>query len=158
LRKKTTAFSALFLVSAMLMLAPRARAQASAGSISALNGNVAIERAGRSIPGIYGTTLQVGDKLTTDANSRVTIALSDGSQIELTESSTLVLTENTLNPDGSRASTKITLLGGLVRSFVRVAAGSAPNFEVYTPNAVAAARGTKFDVAYEKGQARPVGP
>jgi hypothetical protein len=158
LRKNATVFSALFLVSTMLMLAPRARAQAAAGSISALNGNVAIERAGTSIPGIYGTTLQVGDKLTTDAKSRVTIALSDGSQIELTESSTLVLTENTLNPDGSRASTKVTLLGGLVRSFVRVAAGAAPNFEVYTPNAVAAARGTKFDVSYEKGQARPVGP
>lgn len=140
------------------MFAPCARAQAYAGSINALNGTVAVERAGRSIPGIYGTTLQVGDKLTTDASSRVTIGLSDGSQIELTESSTLVLTENTLNPDGSRASTKVTLLGGLVRSFVRVAAGAAPNFEVYTPNAVAAARGTKFDVSYEKGQARPVGP
>jgi len=158
LRKKTTVLSALFLVSAMLMLAPRARAQASAGSISALNGTVAIERAGRSIPGIYGTTLQVGDALTTDAKSRVTIGLSDGSQIELTESSTLVLTENTLNPDGSRASTKVTLLGGLVRSLVRVAAGAAPNFEVNTPNAVAAARGTKFDVSYEKGQARSAGP
>lgn len=142
----------------MLMLAPRAWAQLYAGSITALNGNVVIERAGRSIPGIYGTNLQVGDKLTTDAKSRVTIGLSDGSQIELTESSTLVLTENTLNPDGSRASTKVTLLGGLVRSFVRVAAGAAPNFEVDTPNAVASARGTKFDVSYEKGQARPAGP
>lgn len=68
------------------MFAPCARAQAYAGSINALNGTVAVERAGRSIPGIYGTTLQVGDKLTTDAKSRVTIALSDGSQIELTES------------------------------------------------------------------------
>ena len=140
------------------MPAPRARAQAYAGTISALNGTVTIERAGRSIPGVYGTTLQVGDKLTTDAHSRVTIALSDGSQIELTESGTLVLTENTVNPDGSRAGTKVTLLGGLVRSFVRVAAGAVPNFEVHTPNAVAAARGTQFDVSYEKGQARPVGP
>jgi len=140
------------------MLAPHARAEQFAGSITALNGTVAIERAGKSIPGIYGTTLQVSDRLTTDAKSRVTIGLSDGSQIELTESSTLVLTENTLNPDGSRASTKVTLLGGLVRSVVRAAVGGAPNFEVHTPNAVAAARGTKFDVAYEKGQERPVGP
>jgi hypothetical protein len=59
---------------------------------------------------------------------------------------------------GHGVSTKVTLLGGLVRSFVRVAAGGALNFEVHTPNAVAAARGTKFDVAYEKGQARPTGP
>lgn len=158
MRKNALVFSALFSIAAMLLVVPCTKAQMYAGSISALNGNVAIERGGISIPGAYGTALQVGDKLTTDPNSRVTIGLSDGSQIELTESSTLVLTENTLNPDGSRASTKITLLGGLVRSFVRVAAGAAPNFEVYTPNAVAAARGTKFDVSYEKGQARPVGP
>jgi len=158
LRKKTILFSALSLAATILMLAPDARAEQFAGSITALNGNVAIERAGKSIPGIYGTTLQVSDQLTTDAKSRVTIGLSDGSQIELTESSTLVLTENTLNPDGSRASTKVTLLGGLVRSVVRATAGGTPNFEVHTPNAVAAARGTKFDVAYEKGQERPVGP
>lgn len=148
----------LFLAAIMLVSAPGARAQIYAGSISTLNGTVAIERAGTSIPGIYGMALEVGDKLTTDPTSRVTIDLSDGSQIELAESSILVLTENTLNPDGSRASTKITLLGGLVRSLVRFAAGGAPNFEVHTPNAVAAARGTQFDVSYENGQARPVGP
>ena len=158
MRKTTILFSAMSLAATVLMLAPHARAAQFAGSITALNGNVAIERAGKSIPGIYGTTLQVSDRLTTDAKSGVTIGLSDGSQIELTESSTLVLTESTLNPDGSRASTKVTLLGGLVRSIVRVAAGGAPNFEVHTPNAVAAARGTKFDVAYEKGQERPLGP
>ena len=34
--------------------------------------DVIIERAGTSILGLFGTTLQVGDKLTTDAKSRVT--------------------------------------------------------------------------------------
>ena len=156
--KTTILLSVLSLAATILTLAPHATAEQIAGSITALNGNVTIERAGKTIQGTYGTTLQVSDQLTTDARSRVTIGLSDGSQIELTESSTLVLTESTLNPDGSRASTKVTLLGGLVRSIVRVAAGGAPNFEVHTPNAVAAARGTKFDVAYEKGQERPLGP
>ena len=156
--RNTTVVSTLLLVGAILALTPHAGAGQFAGSITALNGNVAIERAGKAIPAIYGTTLQVGDKLTTDAKSRVTIGLIDGSQVELTESSTLVLTESVLNPDGSRASTKVTLLGGLVRSLVRVAAGGAPNFEVHTPNAVAAARGTKFDVSYEKGQERTLGP
>jgi ferric-dicitrate binding protein FerR (iron transport regulator) len=65
--------------------------------------------------------------------------------LELNDSSTLVLTENILRPDGSRASTKVTLLSGLVRALVRVSAGDAPNFEVHTPNAVASARGTMFD-------------
>ncbi len=143
---------------ALLMLAPRARAQVPAASVSAINGTVMVERAGRSIPAASGTTLQVGDKLTTGPKSRMTVSLSDGSKLELNESSTLVLTANTLNPDGSRASTKVTLLGGLVRSFVAFGPGSAPNFEVHTPNAVASARGTIFDVSYHEGQAPPATP
>ena len=85
-----------------LTLAPRAWAQIFAGSISALSGTVKVERAGKSIPAVQGTALRVGDKLTTGPNSRVSVSLSDGSQLELDDSSTLVLTENVLNPDGSR--------------------------------------------------------
>ena len=107
---------------------------------------------------LHGTALQVGDKLTTGPNSRVSVSLSDGSQLELNDSSTLVLTENVLNPDGSRASTKVTLLNGLVRSLVKVSPGSPPNFEVHTPNAVASARGTMFDVSYHEGQPPPATP
>ena len=148
--------AALLLV--LLTLAPRAWAQISAGSISALSGTVTVERAGKSIPAVQGTALRVGDKLTTGPNSRVSVSLSDGSQLELDDSSTLVLTENVLNPDGSRASTKVTPLNGPVRSLVKVSSGSPPNFEVHTPNAVAAARGTMFDVSYHEGQPPPVTP
>jgi ferric-dicitrate binding protein FerR (iron transport regulator) len=100
----------------------------------------------------------VGDKLTTGPNSRVSVSLSDGSQLELNDSSALVLTENILNPDGSRASTKVTLLSGLVRALVKIGPGSPPNFEVHTPNAVASARGTMFDVSYHEGQPPPAMP
>ena len=149
--------SAAFLM-VLMTLAPHAWAQTSAGSISALSGTVRVERAGKSIPAASGTALQVGDKLTTGPNSRVSISLSDGSQLELNDSSTLVLTENILNPDGSRAATKVTLLSGLVRSLVKVSSASPPNFEVHTPNAVASARGTMFDVSYHEGQPPPAMP
>ncbi len=149
---------ATFIVIALLILAPHAWAQTSAGSVSVVTGTVTIERAGKSIQAASGTGLLVGDKLTTGPNSRMTISLSDGSQLELNESSTLVLTEYVLNPDGSRASTKITLLSGLVRSLVHFGPGSSPNFEVHTPNAVASARGTMFDVSYHEGQAPPAMP
>ena len=88
----------------------------------------------------------------------MSVSLSDGSQLELDDSSTLVLTENVLSPDGSRASTKVTPLNGPVRSLVKVSSGSPPNFEVHTPNAVAAARGTMFDVSYHEGQPPPATP
>jgi hypothetical protein len=154
-----TIVSASFLAMVLLLSMPQARAlAASAGSISAVNGTVSIERAGNSIPATDGSAVQVGDKFTTGPNSRVTIKLSDGSQLELNESSTLVLTEDTLNPDGSRASTKVTLMTGLVRSLVHFSPAGSPNFEVHTPNAVASARGTMFDVAYHPNEAPPANP
>jgi len=158
LRTRAIAASAGFLAIVLLVSAPHAWAQASAGSVGLVNGTVTIERAGKPIPAVNGTALLVGDKLTTGPNSRITVILSDGSQLELNDSSILVLTENTLNPDGSRASTKITLLNGLVRSLVRHVPGGTPNFEVHTPNAVASARGTMFDVSYHEGQAPPAAP
>ncbi|MGZ6242301.1 MAG: FecR family protein [Candidatus Binataceae bacterium] len=151
------AASATFAI-ALLMFATHAWAQASGASVGVVTGTCTVERAGKSIQAADGTRLIVGDKLTTGPNSRMTIGLGDGSQLELNESSTLVLTENILNPDGSRASTKITLLGGLVRSLVHTSPGGAPNFEVHTPNAVASARGTMFDVSYHEGQPPPATP
>ena len=142
----------------LLALPPEAWAQPPAGSISAVSGTVSVERAGKSAPAVAGAAVQVGDRFTTGPNSQATIKLSDGSQLELNESSTLVLTEDTVNPDGSRASTKVTLMSGLVRSLVRTSPGGAPNFEVHTPNAVASARGTMFDVAYHEGEPPPAIP
>jgi hypothetical protein len=155
MREIVTSASSLVIV--LLMFASQALAQASAGVVSELTGTVTIERAGTSAPAAYGAAVQVGDMLKTGPKSRTTISLTDGSKLELNESSTLALTENLLNPDGSRARTKVTLLSGLVRSIVRHGAGS-PNFEVYTPNAVASARGTIFDVSYHEGQAPPATP
>src|SRR5215469_2061526 len=146
--KRWITVSASLVVIALLMFAPQTRAQTSVGTVGVVNGNVTIVRADKSIPTTAGTALRVGDKLMTGPNSRMTVSLSDGSQMELNESSTLVLTEYALNPDGSRASTEVTLLGGLVRSLVQHSPSSTPNFEVHTPNAVASARGTMFDVAY----------
>jgi hypothetical protein len=158
LESRRLAVSEILVVVALLAFAPQTRAQTSVGTVGVVNGNVSIVRAGKSIPTAAGTPLQVGDKLTTGPKSLMTINLTDGSQLELNDSSTLVLTEYVLNPDGSRASTKLTLLGGLVRSLVHLGPSNTPNFEVHTPNAVASARGTMFDVAYHEGQAPPAMP
>ncbi|HEY2524171.1 MAG TPA: FecR family protein, partial [Candidatus Binataceae bacterium] len=158
LELRKLAISASLLVVALLVFAPQTWAQTSVGTVGVANGNVSIVRAGKSIPTAAGTALRVGDKVTTGPKSHLTISLTDGSQLELDESSTLVLTEYVLNPDGSRASTKLTLLGGLVRSLVHLGPSNAPNFEVHTPNAVASARGTMFDVAYHEGQPPPAIP
>jgi len=126
----------------------------SAGSISALRGKVTIVRSGQTLNGTFGTPVEVGDEVSTGPNSLATLTMADGSQMELTESSSMVVERNDLNPDGSRAATDIKLVGGLLHSLVRHAPGNTPNYEVHTPNAVAAARGTDFDTSYAKGVER----
>lgn len=144
----------LIVATALILLslgAGVARAQTVAGSISAVSGGVTIVRAGGSSAATYGEKVNVGDRLITAANGNVTITLTDGSQMELAESSTLTLDENTLTPGGQRQSTRVTLIDGLLHSLVRVTPGTPPNYEVHTPNAVASARGTSYDVDHATG-------
>ena len=153
-RPRKTGTLAAFALGFLLLAAATARAQTTnAGSITAINGTATITRAGASVPAAFGNVIQVGDTVTTGPSGRVTITLPDNTQLEVTESSTLVLTENVVT-GGTRASTKVTLLGGLVRSLVRYTPGTPPNFEVHTPNAVAAARGTTYDTGYVTGVER----
>ncbi|HKV53302.1 MAG TPA: FecR family protein [Candidatus Binataceae bacterium] len=136
--------AAIALISVSLNVRP-ADAQVAAGTISAISGDVTITRAGRSFAATFSAPVDVGDQIVTGASGRATVTLTDGSQLELTESSTLLISENLLNSNGTRAKTSTTLLSGLVRSLVRVTAGTPPNYEVRTPNAVASARGTTYD-------------
>lgn len=154
IRPGTVSLATALALVVVLVSIGAAGAQVPAGTLTAVNGTVTLTRGGIASPAKYGAGVQVGDQIATGSDGRVTITLSDNSQLELTESSTLVLTENTLNPNGSRASTKVNLLGGLVRSLVRFTGGTPPNFEVHTPNAVAAARGTTYDTDYQNGVAR----
>lgn len=147
----TLALAFLLFALTFLCVVPQAWAQTVAGSISAISGSATIARGGATIPAAYGTKVNVGDRLVTAPASNLTVTLSDGSQIEVTDSSTLTIDENTLNANGSRASTKLSLLNGLVRSLVRTTPGTPPNFEVHTPNAVASARGTGYDVDHHTG-------
>jgi len=142
--------SFLLFAATFLCAGSQAWPQTVAGSVSAVTGSATITRGGVTIPAANGAKVDVGDRIVTGTGSNVTVALSDGSQIEVTDSSNLTIDENTLNPNGSRASTRVSLLSGMVRSLVRSTAGTPPNFEVHTPNAVASARGTSFDVDYRR--------
>jgi hypothetical protein len=131
---------------------------ASAGVVSALMGQVHIQRAGHPIAVASGTPVEIGDQITTGPNSRVTITLSDGTQFELSDSTAMMLTQDQVGVSGQRVATRLDLFGGLLHSLVRFAPGNAPNYEVHTPNAVAAARGTQYDVDYVNGVARKEHP
>jgi hypothetical protein len=138
----------------VLLAARPSRAQILAGSITALNGTATITRGTRNFPATYAARIDVGDQVVTSSTGRLTITLTDSSQLELTESSTLLISQDLVNPNGSRAQTTVTLMGGLVRSLVRFTAGTPPNYEVHTPNAVVSARGTTFDTYFTNNTSR----
>lgn len=135
-----------------------ASAQTPAGSVTSLQGQAQDQRAGGTINLAQGTQVLVGDKITTGAAADLTITLTDQSRLEVRESATITIDQHLVGP-GGRTSTNIGLVSGLLRSFVHLtSSGTVPNFEVHTPNAIAAARATKYDTSYETGQSRPGNP
>ncbi len=139
----------------LLTLATGSRALAQvAGTVSTATGSVQVQRATGTGAISSGMPVNVGDRIITGPGGHAVVTLSDGSQLELGESSTLAIDSQSLAPAGGRAATSLSLFGGVLRS-VASATGGPANFEVHTPNAVAAVRGTRWDTAYTEGQARP---
>jgi len=151
---RQTLVSALVVVLFTMLFPARGLAQTVAGTISTASGAVQVQR-GATVTGVSpGTGVNVGDRVITGPGGHAIITLTDGSQLELGESSNMVLDNHALAPAGGRAATQVSLFGGVLRSVVN-ATGGTPNFEVHTPNAVAAVRGTRFDTAYTEGESRP---
>lgn len=123
---------------------------ANAGTVSEVSGTVQLQRGAATIPVTRGMPVEVGDRIITGDNGQVVVLLTDQSTLELSDSSNMVITQH------AGAASQVNLASGVVRSFVnRTVGGAAPNFEVHTPNAVAAARGTLFDTAYTSNVSRP---
>lgn len=144
-KQKNLCLAVASLITLMLLTATRAMAQTPAGSVTSLTGDVRIERAGTTVPATPGMAVDVSDRVITGANSRVTITLTDNSRIELDESTSLVIDQQTVTANSRN--TKLSLFSGLVRSLVSYSSSPTPNYAVHTPNAVASARGTQYDTS-----------
>jgi hypothetical protein len=135
-----------------LLILPRI-SSAQVGQIAKLYGNAQLRRGSQ----LYGVgpamPLFLNDQVTTEPSSSLAINLNGGSELNLGESSTIVLDEHVLPPNQSAFRTRISLLSGKVRSTV-LRALIATDFQVHTPNAVAAVRGTDFAVAFSEGTRR----
>ena len=83
-----------------------------------------------------------GAVIETDPNAKVLLRLEDGSEILLRESSHLVMNQETL-PSGS---TFFELILGKLRAVVTKRYRGTPSFQLGTPSAIVAVRGTRFEV------------
>lgn len=128
-------------------------ATAQVGQVGEASGTIELGRAGQTRNVTVAMPIFIDDQVTTGPASSSTINLNGGSKLELGESTTLKIDRHVLPPSRSNFATRISLLQGTLRSVVPSVLGSA-DFEVHTPNAVAAVRGTDFRVAFILGQKR----
>ncbi|MGH7815398.1 MAG: FecR family protein [Candidatus Binataceae bacterium] len=138
---------------AALVIAPAAVADTPAGTISSVSGQVQIQKTGATAaPAAAGEAVSQSDRVITGADGHIVIVLSDRSKLELGASTSISLDQYS---GGGAAPTRVSLFSGILRSVVNASGGAPANFQVHTPNAVAAVRGTRFDVGYSEGAVRP---
>jgi hypothetical protein len=105
-------------------------------------------------PAKFHDDVQFHDIIETQKESRTKALFLDDSVLTVGEHSRIEITEFVFNPHDSMRSAIVNLVGGKLRALVGKAfAESGSRFEIHTPTAVAAARGTYFVVWLdEKGR------
>ena len=90
-----------------------------------------------------GTLLRAGSRVITEESSLAVLVLEDGSRVNVGPNTDLTIAE--LNRDGAKNSTVFELLRGIFKASVqKLTVGS--RFEVKTSDAVAAVKGTEYEV------------
>jgi len=148
------------LIAATLLLSP---ALASAGDsgpggvgvYTAVMGMVTVTHPGeaRVLPVKLHDEVLFKDVIQTEKESRTKAFFQDDSVLTVGENSRVEITEYIYDPDAKLRRSVVKVMQGQVRALVsKVFKSNGSRFEVHTPSAVAAARGTYFTVWHENGQ------
>lgn len=158
----STAFlSALAASLVALVLAVSADAQPKTGSaeVKALTGKVEVQRKGETqwSPAVAGSKLAEGDNIRAWAASSARLDLPDGSTIFVAENSRVVVGKLEFDQQNQAREALFHLAVGKVRAVVsqtavRLVKARQSNFSISTQTAVAAVRGTDFEVTYDEQQ------
>jgi hypothetical protein len=143
--------AALLALATVLMAGaePAAYAQNTVGTITQVSGTANILRGGSNLAAAKQMPILLHDRLTTQAGSSVTIGMIDNSSLQLGQNGILTIDDSML-VNGVGAPRQVGLLGGQLHALINGAMrGSSTTFEVHTPNAVGAVRGTDFNISYE---------
>lgn len=124
------------------------------GVFTAVVGTVSVDHPGmaRMQPVKLHDEVLFKDVIETGTESRTKAFFIDDSVLTIGEKSRVEVTEHIYNPDQNQRSMVVNLFSGKVRALVSKAfKGAGSKFEIHTPTAVAAARGTYFVVWTEQG-------
>jgi len=110
-----------------------------------LSGAATVTRDRATAPVILGAALEAGDRLSTDANGRVRLQLIDGSIINLGSQSEFEIDDVTSGGPGTDREIGLELVTGALRAFAAPATPKS-RFEIRTPRAITAVRGTEWGI------------
>src|SRR5271170_212169 len=131
---------------------PAASAQNTVGTITQVQGTANIQRNGATLAVVPNLPVLLHDRITTDPSGSMTIGLVDNSSLQLGPSTTLTI-DNSILVNGVGAPSQVGLLGGHLHSIIVGAMkGSPSQFQVNTPNAIGAVRGTEWDTDYDEDE------
>ena len=142
----------LAMLMVVLTAVPSAHAQSTVGTITQITGTATIQRNGATIAAVPNMPVMLHDKIATGANASLTIGLVDNSSLQLGDSSTITIDDSVL-VNGVGAPSKVGLLGGDLHTVILGAMrGSSTTFQVNTPNAIGAVRGTDWTEHYDEDE------
>ena len=132
----------------------------SIGTFTTVEGRVAMTPQGgaSALPVKLHDNVLFLSRLDTEKDSRAKMLFVDDTLVSVGEQSHLEITEQVFDPAQGTRSMVLSLAKGKVRSLVtKIFKGMGSRFEIHTPTAVAAARGTHFVVWIEEGTASEPG-
>ncbi|HEX9742855.1 MAG TPA: FecR family protein [Nitrospiraceae bacterium] len=124
------------------------------GVFTAVEGKVSVQHAqsAEALAAKQSDTVLFRDLIETQKESRTKALLNDDSILTVGEHSRVEITEHIYDPNRGVRSVVVNLVQGKVRALVgKIFEGSGSKFEIHTPTAVAAARGTYFVVWHVDG-------
>tara|TARA_Y100000782_G_scaffold115477_1_gene158960 strand:+ start:23526 stop:25199 length:1674 start_codon:yes stop_codon:yes gene_type:complete len=96
-----------------------------------------------------GQQINLGDHLETGAQSSVLIRFADGSEIVVLQNSKVNFNHLKKYGETGMVDSRIRLMSGDVETKAKTQKGSASRFEIHTPAAISAVRGTHFRTSYQ---------
>ena len=129
-------------------------AQATVGEVTSITGIAKLVRGASELDLAQSMPVEVRDRLSTAPAAKLTVTFHDGSKLFLSESSSYTIDQYEIATTARRQA-EIELWAGHLRAIVNLGAGGVPDFEVHTPNAITAVRGTEFETAFIEGRPCP---
>ena len=142
-------FAAALLCCALL-LALRALAADFVGQTVKASGAVEITRSGETLSAGQGTALELGDVIKTGPGARLRMRFVDGSILTMGENSTLSIDIFSVDATNNSRTVVLTMLEGIVNAVAAKSGESRFDYQIKTPNAYSAVRGTKWIVSFLK--------